>query len=135
MAKIRLGFVSNSSSSSFIISTQLSKQRIKDGELTMTLTVPVDGDIIDKIISTEKELHEYFEDYHGLSIEEMREEKEDYGAELEQLKNLEPLLSNGQTVVIGSCSNEDPGISSYLHYNGFDGVVIHNGSVIESEDY
>jgi hypothetical protein len=130
--KKRLGFVSNSSSSSFIITSQLNKQKIEDGKLTMTLTIPIDHSIIDQVITTKEELYDYYEDYYCETIDEMKSDRH-YKDELEQLKELEMLITHGFSVVVGQCSNEDDGISPYLYRNGFDKVVIHYGDLYDSE--
>ena len=134
--RIRRGFVSNSSSSSFILTTQLKKISVEDGKVTLSITVPLDSDLIEEVISTRKELYAYWEDYYGESVDEMRKDKESYAEELEQLEKLERLVDNGLTVIIGICSDEDRGgIGSYLYNNGFGDVTVNNGDLFSSEEY
>lgn len=133
--KIRNGFVSNSSSSSFILTTQLKRKSIEDGKLTLTITVPLDSDLIESIISTKKELYAHWESYYGESVDEMRKDSEYYADELEELEKLELLVDNGLTVIIGECSDEDrEGIGPYLCGNGFGNVTINNGDVFSSDE-
>jgi len=63
--KIRNGFVSNSSSSSFIISTKKGDKTVFD------LTIPIDFDkLTEKILKTPKEVYTYFKEEHCGSDEE-----------------------------------------------------------------
>jgi hypothetical protein len=110
--KIRSGFVSNSSSSSFIISS-------KNDKLTLTLTLQI-SEIVDKVIANKEELDEYFLYEYGYNqtLEELLEEeyyKEKYNVCMNALKE-------GGKLYFGDVSNEDyDSIGSFIYQNGFNG--------------
>lgn len=120
--KIRQGFVSNSSSSSFII---ISKEKPKDITISIKSTIE---DIVDYSISNINELNNYYVDYYN-SIEEMKKNKDYWDEELTQYNKIVDLLDTGQTVYICGCSNEDDGLSGAI-YNGLDDIIIENGEYI-----
>ena len=120
--KIRNGFVSNSSSSSFVLSTK------KDiDHITMTIDVP-----FDETISNLDELSSYFEDIYGISIKELLLDGE---IEYEEYMKLSQVLSEGNKIVIINASNEDgEGIGKYLYYNGFHNVILDKDIKILKEE-
>jgi len=114
--KIRSGFVSNSSSSSFIIASD---------KPTFTIRMEVD---IQKystaVVKTKNELDDYYVEYHGWggrnTIEQILEDdsyvKEQYDNALKQIEI-------GKTVYFGSCDDNsyDP-VESMLCNNGFNNL-------------
>ena len=103
--KIRNGFVSNSSSSSFIVTL--------DGKNTeIELKIKVDLATFGDVIETEKELHDKFVDEWGED-----ELKEDTVAEYYQ-KCLEA-ITFGKTIIIGQLSNDSgDAIETLLYKKG-----------------
>lgn len=101
--KIRTGFVSNSSSSSFIVG-------IKNGQTKITVPIEIDLQKYKRtIIKTKEELKEYITDQYELS--------EPYALDLYE-KALES-VNNGETILIGDFSSDggDP-LESFLCNNG-----------------
>jgi hypothetical protein len=114
--KIRLGFVSNSSSSSFIITTANKKK------LKTKITIEVDfNKFIDKSFNNKKDFIGHIKECYGLEEKEMLEDS-DY---IKVIKAIE----NGETAYIGEVAsdNENP-LETYLYENGLpdkiDGVTI-----------
>jgi hypothetical protein len=111
--KIRNGFVSNSSSSSFIISSK------EKPEMVMKIDV---SKISEYEVHNKKELDRYFEennDYYD-SLEDYLED--DYNKE--QYRELLNELKEGNTIYIGDvCSDDDNDNSSYIYCHGFDGDI------------
>lgn len=98
--KIRTGFVSNSSSSSFILEVD---KDIKDMKVKMEIGVDL-KDLQDRLITSVDELEEYFIDYYGSNF------KEDYRDESYIMKKYEKMkstLDRGKNIFIGEVSNED----------------------------
>jgi len=104
--KIRLGFVSNSSSSSFILSAP------NDKPLTITINVETAG--IGSVIVTEEELQAYFVDEYDDEYAEDPYLKARYDEALEE-------LHKGRKVLIGRVANDDDNVLSRMLYeNGLD---------------
>ena len=112
MAKIRTGFVSNSSSSSFIISSKTEKPK-------MTLSISIE-DIVDYTAVTEADVNHFFLEQYGYdTIEEMLAEadyfQEPYDKAIQAIRN-------GDTVYFGNVSNESGNAYEELIYeHGFSG--------------
>ena len=113
--KIRNGFVSNSSSSSFILATKTDKTKTK-------IEIEIDlGNLSNVIITRIVELNYYYINRHGwreintlkLIFEQNEYLKEDYQKCVDK-------LNDGYTLFLGSISNDgDEPISYYLYNNGF----------------
>lgn len=98
--KIRTGFVSNSSSSSFIISAK-TKGALKDIELKVVIDL---NKFVHKKITT---------------LAELAEVQSDYGYDEKTLEKMVKEIEKGNTVFVGSFSNEDgEPLSDFLCYNG-----------------
>jgi hypothetical protein len=102
--KIRNGFVSNSSSSSFIISSPLPPDKIK-----ITIERSIDY-LFDYCISTEDELVMYFKKNFG----------DDFLEDVEELfERCLKLLNDGQNIYVGSASNDSSsGLENYIYEEG-----------------
>jgi hypothetical protein len=123
--KLRTGFVSNSSSSSFIIATEGAVPRVR-----------IEADIsslIDTTISTKDELDEWLIDEFGYGDAETVEaicEDDEYAAR-KYAKCLE-VINEGKTIHIGRASNEgDDGMEALIYNEGFSGADCLNFTVIE----
>jgi len=110
--KIRSGFISNSSSSSFMLGLKGSPAKVK-------LCIEVDVQEYGSLISTEEELEDYYLDEYG-----------SYGSTVDQLLANDEYLSKtynaakehikgGNSVLIGTVSNDDSPIENLLYCNGF----------------
>jgi hypothetical protein len=123
--KIRTGFVSNSSSSSFIVSS-----RDIDPEVTVTLKMPLSNFIRDTI-SDIKGLDHFFLDYYGWgdeTLEDILEENESK----ELYDKCVEAINNGEFVLAGEVSSHDSdALSHYLYQNGFVGTKLSDGKVIQ----
>lgn len=122
--KIRLGFVSNSSSSSFIISSPNRPMKI-------SYTVELDlNEIIDKTIKTIKELDEYFEEFSFVKVDQLDPyQKETY---LKCKKEIE----SGRNILIGEASNEDYNeFRALVLNNKLDGKLSNNFNIIKDIEY
>lgn len=119
--KIRSGFVSNSSSSSFVLVTNTKNSNVK---------VKVEFDMsgfIDKTLSTIEELQDWFLEYHDYDIQdstfdELLEEVDEY--EKEQYKKYKAHIDKGFSVHLGDLDqHEYPSLINNLNndmknYNG-----------------
>lgn len=102
--KIRSGFVSNSSSSSFIISG--SKESIESGIITVRVEL---ASLIRRMISTKEELDKYFEYEYGMN---WREDGDFFvGMYDAAIKAIE----SGEVLAIGSISSEGDGVEPALY--------------------
>lgn len=107
--KYREGFVSNSSSSSFILSVDKDFEPYKY-KIKIELEVELDR-FQDKVISNIEELNEYF-DYHYCSnfIE--------YDYYAKRYYKMKEILDSGNKIFIGKLSSEsDDEISRHLYFN------------------
>jgi len=119
--KIRNGFVSNSSSSSFIIA----------GKKAPRMTIDVDiSSLVEYTINNKVELDEYFIDqYCYESIEEMKSEDKWVS---DNYDNCLKELDKGNTIYAGEVSSDDDDqYSSLIYYGGFKGKT--NFKIIEGE--
>lgn len=117
--KIRSGFVSNSSSSSFIVAVTPNKTKI-------SITIEVDLEkYSNKILINEKQVLEYFESWYGDLTHQYV--KNLYEAAIKAIKE-------GKHVLVGSFANDTgDGIEYYLCDHGIpkdskDIEIIHNES-------
>ena len=103
--KIRNGFVSNSSSSSFIVAV--------DGDKTkVTLTVEVDLADYGTVCRTETEVTEMFELDYGT------EEMEDEDAMAPTYQKCLQAVRDGKIIILGSFVSDEPGVEAYLCEEG-----------------
>ncbi len=109
--KLRRGFVSNSSSSSFILA------KPKGSKVTFTVTLDLD-ELVDEIITTDAELETYLEDYC-----------EPYRTEI--LQRGKQLLAIGKELIIGSVANDDDNqLSRMIYEYGFSSGKLSHGIVV-----
>jgi len=107
--KIREGFVSNSSSSSFC----LASKKKKDFKIAVELDL---DDLVKAVITTEDELVRYLTE--EMSWDKDRKEWSNY--EEEKYEKYCSELQQGNNLIFGSCSSEDDNeLSCYLHNKGF----------------
>lgn len=114
--KIRTGFVSNSSSSSFIIATVKSRD-----ELIMKMEIEADlGKLIKDIVATKEELKEYFEDDLCYCPEDIESD--------ETYKLCLKAIDEGKTIYFGEASDDTgDAVETLICHNGLkkiDGVDI-----------
>jgi hypothetical protein len=130
--KTRLGFVSNSSSSSFIIT----KKNYKKGKpLKATLAVEIDlSDMIEEVITTKEELDNYIVDQYGWgeynTLEKILEGNEFRKSKYEKYLSL---INEGSSICFGSAANDsgDP-IEEFLNESdNFDKIAIEEGAIYE----
>jgi hypothetical protein len=128
--KIRTGFVSNSSSSSFIVATKADK---KDFKITVELTL---DHLVDKVIKTEARWQEHCVECG--CFETLQELLDDSYSGPKYLKGLNEIKA-GKTLLVGSCSNEsyddETGAEMYLFNNGLKGLNPKKFKVIEDPQY
>ncbi len=109
--KIRQGFVSNSSSSSFILAN-------KTGNTKIMMEVDL-NDLFETTVQTIKELDERYVSHHGYgdidTIEKILDE-EDYLKEEYQI--CVDKIKNGFILFFGRASSDDDGLSAYFYNNG-----------------
>lgn len=119
--KIRNGFVSNSSSSSFIISAEKSKEKKFKIFIEMDIS-----NLIDLIVTTEEELKDAFIEQYSLSYYFKEEDTpfldvlEDEGLLEEYEQCLEELKQGKEVIFLSASSDDYEGASQYIHYNGLD---------------
>lgn len=119
--KIRTGFVSNSSSSSFVLSRD---PKEKDTTISLTVSIKL-SEIQEHCIKTEKALREWIDDYYG--------DGDDYGEEL--FKKCLKEIENGQHILVGSVANDsDNPVEVMLYETGFRRVLKENKGIKVIED-
>jgi len=117
--KIRNGFVSNSSSSSFVLSTMLSESNIADGSITVNVSVPI-NDLIRKVITDKWELDAFCKEEYNISLKDILILDSNGGdSEYNDIILYKRILDSGKNVIICDCSDEDDGygISNLLYSN------------------
>ncbi len=104
--KIRQGFVSNSSSSSFVVA-------VKDSSKVI-LTIEVDlNKFADHVLCDEEEVRQYFNDEYEYELKE----KEDWV--LKRMEQCLQAVKDGKKVLIGSFSSEgEEAVEQFLCENG-----------------
>lgn len=115
MAKIRTGFVSNSSSSSFIVAG-------KKGENKVKITLEVDlKELSSRVVETIEELNSAIIYEYGYGERNTVEEvlDEDW-FDKDKYERLVKEIESGNAVYFGTVSTEDYGVSeTYIANNGF----------------
>lgn len=115
MLKYRTGFVSNSSSSSFVLAN-------KTGNTKTTIEVDLE-DLFETTITTVKELDAYYLEHNTWRSHNTLEKiLEDEYIKDEYQKSKEK-LSEGYTLFMGSVGNDDENpLSYYFYQEGFGGI-------------
>lgn len=119
--KIRNGFVSNSSSSSFIIAAPASEKPSIKVEIDLARAV-------DTVISTEEELRKYISNRWCSDWEEEEDVMVLFSKSLEQ-------INNGNSIYILNACNDGDGIEQFLYENGLDSVVLPKDTTIILGEY
>jgi hypothetical protein len=130
--KLRTGFVSNSSSSSFVVATKGDKTEIK---LNLTFNL---GGRRTEVISTLEKLDDYYKRAWGLpedkSVEEgIAEHRWLDEANIHDYRERQRLIREGYKIYCGDisyecCDDEQDAIEQVLYYKGFE------SSIEDSED-
>lgn len=122
--KLRNGFVSNSSSSSFIVA-------VKGKNAKATMTIEIDLEDYGDTLLTKEEVLEYFKNYYGHdSEEEILAEKYKAKHYKEMLKEIE----SGNRIILGEFSDEsDNGLEQYLCDHGINDIKSDTVKVIQSD--
>ena len=106
--KIRSGFVSNSSSSSFVVSTR----NIDRARLRVNFIVPITS-LMEEEITTLDELEQYFSDAYGC---DWREYRSNYGL-YKRYKYMVAEIENGNKLAVLRVSNDDYDSASNIIYD------------------
>lgn len=120
--KMRTGFVSNSSSSSFVIAvTSEDKAKVK---IEMDLTP-----CVERTIKTIEELEAYFKEEHLWDDYSMEQFLEDEPYHKEHYVKMKAAIESGMIVLVGSGSSEEyDGVNAFIYNGGLNGVT-------ESDDF
>ena len=122
--KIRQCYVSNSSSSSFIVAC-------KPNKTTITLSIEVDLSTHgDTTITTKKELLNYFNEYRVVKSEEEILNDE---YEVENYTTMLAELEKGNVVIVGSFSSEGDPLDQFLCDRGLQGLSGDGVTIIQSD--
>lgn len=114
--KIRKGFVSNSSSTSFV----LSKKKSNDEDISVTIKISM-KDLVRKVITTKEELKAHFlEYYHYDSWEYLIDSDEFEDSEERDYITMLSAIERGDTVYICEASSDDSDnpISQFFYNDG-----------------
>lgn len=119
--KVRNGFVSNSSSSSFIIAMDKTTEEVQVSIKRNLL------DLEEKQISTEDDIKEYIDDYYGYSSYE--ECSDDTNCDAKNIwDKMRKCLSSGKKIVVIRGSNDDDdSLSLEIYQNGADNINLPKG--------
>jgi hypothetical protein len=117
--KIRQGFVSNSSSSSFVISCK------PETKLVATMKLKLD-DLIDTIITTLTQFEIWITDYSGYTLDEYCDDN--YWNEI--YTRGKQALERGYVIKIGDASNDNGAISAMIYDTGLHGIKLPSNSEI-----
>jgi hypothetical protein len=121
--KTRLGFVSNSSSSSFIVAVKKNSKPI--GTITKTITVDLNNYASEPIKSVE-DLYEYFRENYG--------DKEDWYEDiLKSYKLALKEIANGKDILVGEFGDQDDFEERILCETGLQTLQSDTVTVIQSE--
>ncbi|MFA7287431.1 MAG: hypothetical protein WC055_00980 [Melioribacteraceae bacterium] len=117
--KSRNFFVSNSSSSSFIVAVNGDNPKVK-------LEIEVDLRTYSRdTIKTVEELARYFVEGYCYSAEEMLED--------DRYNQAKAAIQGGKVILMGSFSSKEGGVESFLCKNGLNNIGSSDMVVIESE--
>lgn len=118
--KFRIGFVSNSSSSSFVVAIPHTRM---DNKIIMQMEVNLDEMKRDELCNL-KELDDYFlnivRHWHNKpTVQELFEQYPNYKEAYDQYKQL---IENGYRVIIGSADSDEDEMERYICLHGFENV-------------
>jgi len=107
--KLRTGFVSNSSSSSFLVAVP---NRPKKHPITITIKLDL-NDFVSDTIKTKEQLDKYFHDEYCIdSVEDMDEQT------LKEYKACLSAIEEGKNILSGSLCSEEGGAEQMLYETG-----------------
>lgn len=119
--KVRNGFVSNSSSSSFLLATTKSSSEV-GAKVTLTIEANLE-DIVEKEINNLEDLMEYLEDSWGSREDWDKDDEEVY----EIYKSY--ILSGKNLLVCEVCNDDNNPISNYIYEEGLKNVKFSDDDV------
>lgn len=127
--KKRTGFVSNSSSSSFIIASDK-----KPEEIYVSVSVPLSSIYCsEESIFSEEDLKEQLcEDWSYETFEDFLEGEGNYGKEIFEKKL--KYIKEGKNLYVANCSNEEGGIEAALYDAYAKDIKIDGGEIIEKSN-
>ena len=130
--KIRKGFVSNSSSSSFIVAVD------KDNSVKTKCTVTLNINLLDYVhdsCNTIEQLNDYYLSNWGYNnIEDFFTSLKDDSYLAEGYNKAKKAIQDGKDVLFGSFSDEDDYVETFLCQNGLKGYIDESKiTIIESE--
>lgn len=106
--KIRNGFVSNSSSSSFMVAIDKEK---KSNEVRIVIDVGLD-EIDNVILETEEELRQYYIDNYCDSLDDFLSSSDE---DLDQYKEYLNQIKKGKKLIVCCVSSEEAGIEEVIY--------------------
>lgn len=123
--KLRTGFVSNSSSSSFLLlSLKSNPEKIK---LKIETTIE---ELVEFIIKTPDDLEQFVKDRYGETIKEMKAQGDYFEVELEGIDKILEQINQGLTVFVCNCSSDSSPIEQYLYQTDFDDIKFKDAQVL-----